>query len=67
MSDQSLWAKVATVTFGGDKASKGMGAKFQRAIVCVYYCSIYFKVVRMCVGGKQWRTCATRDYEQRPV
>jgi hypothetical protein len=32
--------------------------------VC-YYCSTYYKAV--CVGGTQWRTCATRDYEPRPV
>ena len=35
--------------------------------VCVYYCSTSYKAVRVCGGGKQWRTCATRDYEPRPV
>jgi hypothetical protein len=30
--------------------------------VCVYYCRTYYKDVRVCVGGKQWRKCATRDY-----
>jgi hypothetical protein len=35
--------------------------------LCVYYWSTYYKVVRLCGGGGQWRTCATRDYEPRPV
>jgi hypothetical protein len=34
---------------------------------CVYYCSTYYKAVRVGGGGEQWRTCATRDYEPRPV
>jgi hypothetical protein len=34
---------------------------------CVYYCSTYYKAVRVGGGGGQWRTCATRDYEPRPV
>ncbi len=34
--------------------------------VCVYYCSTYDKAVRE-GGGVGWRTCATRDYEPRPV
>ena len=34
-------------------------------VVCVYYCSTYYKAVRE--GGGEWRTCATRDYEPRPV
>ena len=34
--------------------------------VCVDYCSTYYKAVREGRGGK-WRTCATRDYEPRPV
>jgi hypothetical protein len=34
--------------------------------VCIYYCSTYFKAVRV-GGGGQWRTCATRDAEPRPV
>jgi hypothetical protein len=35
---------------------------------CVDYCSTYYKAVRVCVGGgEQWRTCATRDYEPKPV
>jgi hypothetical protein len=34
--------------------------------VCVYYCSTHYKAVREGGGGK-WRTCATRDYEPRPM
>ncbi len=34
--------------------------------VCVYYCSTYYKAVRE-GGGGEWRTCATRDYEPRPM
>ena len=33
--------------------------------VCVYYCSSYYKAVRVCGGGR-W-TCAARDDEPRPV
>jgi hypothetical protein len=33
--------------------------------VCVYYCSTYYKTVR--VGGRKWRSCAKRDYEPRPM
>ena len=57
--------------------------------VCVYYCSTYYKAVRVCSrgwgcvcvfyycrtyykavrvgGGGEWRTCAMRDDEPRPV
>ncbi len=42
-----------------------VGAKMDK---CVYYCSTYCKAVRVGPGGgKQWKTCATRDYEPRPV
>ncbi len=35
--------------------------------VCVfYYCRTYYKAVRV-GGGGEWRTCATRDDEPRPV
>ena len=34
--------------------------------VCVYYCSTYYKAVRV-GGGGQWRTCDTRDDEPMPV
>jgi len=38
-----------------------------RPCVCVfYYCRTYYKAVRMGRGG-EWRTCATRDDEPRPV
>ena len=38
------------------------------ACVCVYYCSTYYKAVRGGVGGGgEWRTCATRDDEPKPV
>ena len=36
-------------------------------IVCVfYYCRTYYKAVRV-GGGGEWRTCAMRDDEPRPV
>ena len=38
-----------------------------RGSVCVYYCSTYYKAVREEGGGGKWRTCATRDYEPRPM
>jgi len=34
--------------------------------VCVYYCRTYYKAVRW-GGGREWRTCAMRDDEPRPV
>jgi hypothetical protein len=34
--------------------------------VCVYYCRTYYKAVRG-GGGGEWRTCAMRDDEPRPV
>jgi len=35
--------------------------------VCVlYYCRTYYKAVRV-GGGGEWRTCAMRDDEPRPV
>ena len=35
--------------------------------VCVfYYCRTYYKAVRVW-GGGEWRTCAMRDDEPRPV
>ena len=44
--------------------------EFQRShvsIVCVfYYCRTYYKAVRV-GGGGEWRTCAMRDDEPRPV
>jgi hypothetical protein len=36
-------------------------------VVCVfYYCRTYYKAVRV-GGGGEWRTCAMRDDEPRPV
>ena len=36
-------------------------------LVCVfYYCRTYYKAVRV-GGGGEWRTCAMRDDEPRPV
>jgi hypothetical protein len=45
----------------------GPGTYHMCICVCVYYCSTYYKAVRVGGGGEQWRTCATRDYEPRPV
>ena len=39
---------------------------FSFVSVCVYYCSTYYKAVRESSEGK-WRTCATKDYEPRPM
>ncbi len=39
----------------------------KRLNVCVfYYCRTYYKAVRV-GGGGEWRTCAMRDDEPRPV
>ncbi len=34
--------------------------------VCVYYCNTYYRA-GLGGGGGEWRTCATRDYEPRPM
>ena len=40
---------------------------FNVVCVCVfYYCRTYYKAVRV-GGGGEWRTCAMRDDEPRPV
>jgi hypothetical protein len=40
---------------------------YLRGGACVfYYCRTYYKAVRV-GGGGQWRTCAMRDDEPRPV
>ncbi len=41
-------------------------AYFAFVCVCVYYCRTYYKAVRG-GGGGEWRTCAVRDDEPRPV
>jgi hypothetical protein len=39
----------------------------QYVCVCVFsYCRTYYKAVRV-GGGGEWRTCAMRDDEPRPV
>ena len=41
--------------------------EFISVAVCVfYYCRTYYKAVRV-GGGGEWRTCAMRDDEPRPV
>jgi hypothetical protein len=55
----------------GASIQVGMGLTMEHWVtgtfpVCVYYCSTYYKAVRVGVGG-EWRTCTTRDYEPRPV
>jgi hypothetical protein len=52
--------------------SDASGAPFAAPVpglctVCVfYYCRTYYKAVRV-GGGGEWRTCAMRDDEPRPV
>ena len=36
------------------------------AVFVFYYCRTYYKAVRV-GGGGEWRTCAMRDDEPRPV
>jgi hypothetical protein len=43
-----------------------MSTTKNRGMCVFYYCRAYYKAVR--VGGRgEWRTCATRDDEPRPV
>jgi hypothetical protein len=37
-----------------------------RSVCVFYYCRTYYKAVRV-GGGGEWRTCAMRDDEPRPV
>jgi len=45
------WVPVTAIPWGRMKTE-------QRNLVCVYYCSTYYKAVRE-GGGGGWRTCAT--------
>ncbi len=68
--------KDRQVARGSDVATRCGGGATQRhslstcqpngRTVCVYYCSTYYKAVRVGEGG-EWRTCATRDDKPRPV
>jgi hypothetical protein len=40
--------------------------KGYRRLCMFYYCRTYYKAVRV-GGGGEWRTCAMRDDEPRPV
>jgi hypothetical protein len=53
---------------GGEGAWEGVRTCAMRhEPVCVfYYCRTYYKAVRV-GGGGEWRTCAMRDDEPRPV
>ena len=45
--------------------SRTRGAR-TRSTCVFYYCRTYYKAVRV-GGGGEWRTCAMRDDEPRPV
>jgi hypothetical protein len=58
---------------GGGRIWEDMCYERRRAEACVdfdmcvfYYCRTYYKAVRV-GGGGEWRTCAMRDDEPRPV
>ena len=60
------------ITAGPDEEVLFIGTQFSNLSTAVdtsaaAACNYYYKAVRVCVGGEQWRTCATRDYEPRPV
>jgi hypothetical protein len=38
-----------------------------QARVCVFITAVPITKLFAWGGGKQWRTCATRDYEPKPV
>ncbi len=51
----------------GKMAKKQVHTMAKAEKVCVfYYCRTYYKAVRV-GGGGEWRTCAMRDDEPRPV
>ena len=50
------------ITGGGS----GYAALLAHAGCVFYYCRTYYKAVRV-GGGGEWRTCAMRDDEPRPV
>ncbi len=55
---------------GECERERALGVLYATALdilVCVfYYCRTYYKAVRV-GGGGEWRTCAMRDDEPRPV
>ena len=57
----TAWSKAVR-----DAMLKG-GAEFQRQKVCVFVTAGPITRLFALGGGKQWRTCATRDDEPRPV
>ena len=76
---QGVWCKPNHQTIGGsDPKHQGIWSPPREEVlcvcvcvyycvcVCVYYCRTYYKAVRG-GGGGEWRTCAMRDDEQRPV
>ena len=48
------------------KSLIGIGSVLAQMVCVFYYCRTYYKAVRV-GGGGEWRTCAMRDDEQRPV
>ena len=44
----------------------GRGILYLVCVCVFYYCRTYYKAVRV-GGGGEWRTCAMRDDEPRPV
>jgi hypothetical protein len=52
---------------GSDPNHQGFWSPGLGPVRCVfYYCRTYYKAVRV-GGGGEWRTCAMRDDEPRPV
>jgi hypothetical protein len=62
-----LFAEVKRVACVRGVRRGGEEREVEYQCVCVfYYCRTYYKAVRV-GGGGEWRTCAMRDDEPRPV
>ena len=63
-----MYARVLKERAQGEGSRRGLKERGCRAelLVCVYYCRTYYNAVRV-GGGGEWRTCAMRDDEPRPV
>ena len=63
---QALWYQELNSLWAARRSKTWVGTGVTTQCVCFYYCSDYYKAVDV-GGGGEWRTCATRDDEPKPV
>ena len=57
---------IGADVWGESSIMKGVYQRWYMDVCVFYYCRTYYKAVRV-GGGGEWRTCAMRDDEPRPV